>query len=175
MIEAETLQAKLATARSHPEYARAMAAEPPTSIVVAVVVAAVMALSLIITFAVYPWDSLHRMPDAIKMVMMLSWVPTLGAAAASAWLLVDALGLAMAPTRRELAVIARGSDGPAPYMIRLVGADGAEREYRAKRRAASVVKLRLLVPGDVGVALFKGDRCLEWVALPATDRIYDRR
>jgi hypothetical protein len=153
-----------------------MQTEPVTWLTMAIVIAAVMALSLIITFAVYPWDDLDKMPASIKGMMMFSWIPTIGAAVASAWLLFDAVGLSMLPARRTLAVIGHRVDTPAPYFIRLLGEDGSDREYRARRRAASVVKLRLLTPGDVGVAIFKGDICVEWVALPLhVDRVYDRR
>lgn len=175
MTEGERAQEKLAAAHHHPDYARAMATAPPTWLGLAIVIAVVMTISLIITFAIYPWTEMGRMPAPVRAALVISWVPTLGAALASGWLLIDAIALASAPTRRVLAVVENRVQTPGPYYLRLITEDGADREYRARRRAASVVKLHLLTPGDVGVAVFKGDTVLEWVALPPTPgRTYDR-
>jgi hypothetical protein len=176
MTEAEKLADKFRAGRAHHEYQRAMATEPVTWLTTAIIIALVMGLSIALTMAWYPWDDLDKMPPAIKGMMMFSWIPTIGAAVASAWLLFDAAGLAMLPGRHELTVIGHRVDTPAPYHIKLISEDGTEREYRARRRAASVVKLRLLTPGEIGVAVFKGDICVEWIALPLNpERIYDLR
>jgi hypothetical protein len=175
MTEAEKLEETFAAARRHPHYTQAMATPPVTWMKLAVVVLVGLTLILGATIAWYPWGDLERMPEGIRMMMMFSWLPTIAAVVVAVWLFFDAAGLAMGATRHELAVIAAQHDGPAPYSIRLVTPGGVERAYRAKRRAASVVKLRLLTPGDVGVAVFKGDICVEWVALPPTPgRLYDR-
>ncbi len=176
MTEAERHQEKIASARSHAGLAAAMATEPPTWLPMAVIMTMVMALSLIVTFAIYPWDDMEKMPPSIRGVMMFSWLPTIGAVVAVIWLLFDAIGLASAPTRRAIAVVGPRPQAPAPFYLRLTTEDGADREYRARRRAASVVKLGLVTTGDVGVAIFKGDIVVEWVALPPpAERLYDRR
>lgn len=178
MTEAEKLQDKFAAARRHPQYEQAMATPPVTWLTMGIVICAVMALSLTLTMFFYPWEAFNdpRMPSFMKGVMMFSWIPTLGAAGGAVWLLVDAAGLAMQPGRAMLAVVGVREHTPAPYHIRLIGEDGTDRDYRARRRAASAVKLRLNTPGDVGVAIFKGDICVEWIPLPLhSDRLYDRR
>lgn len=175
MTEAEKLEDKFAAARRHPHYTMAMATPPVTWLKHAVFILVGLTLILGATMAWYPWEDLKRGPEAVRMIMMFSWLPTVAAVVVSVWLFFDALGLATAPTRYEVAVLAPQLEGPAPYSIRLITEGGGERDYRAKRRAASVVKLRLLTPGDVGVAVLKGDICVEWVPLPPTPgRVYDR-
>jgi hypothetical protein len=175
MTEAEKLEEKFAAARWHPNYTTAMATPPVTWLKVATIVVVGMCVSIVLTLKWYPWRDLERMPGGIKAIMMFSWIPTIGALIGSVWLFFDALGLSTGQTRYELAVLTPQIDGPAPYSIRVVTPGGIEHTYRAKRRAASVAKLRLLVPGEVGVAVLKGDICVEWVALPPTPgRVYDR-
>lgn len=178
MTEAEKLQEKLAAARRHPRYADAMAAPATTWMTMAIVVVAVMAISLTVTFFFYPWDALSdpRMPGFLKGVMMVSWIPTIGFALGSLWLLADALALARLPTRHVLAVVGVRERTPAPYYLRLIDESGVEQTHPARRRAASTVKLGLETAGDVGVAIFKGNVCTDWIPLPLhSDRVYDRR
>jgi hypothetical protein len=81
----------------------------------------------------------------------------------------------MQPTRRIIGVAEQRIHTPAPYYMRLITEDGSDREFRARRRAASLVKLNLVEPGQVGVAVMKGDTILQWVPLPLhPDRAYDR-
>jgi hypothetical protein len=175
MTEAERHKEKIAAARSHPGLAAAMATPPPTWLGIAVVVTAVMALSIVLTLALYPWDDLEKMPEGVRMIMMVSWLPTIGAVVGVLWLLFDAIGLASGPTRHVLAVVEPRAHTPAPYYLRLATEDGGDREYRARRRAASMVKVGVITPGDVGVAVFKGDVVVEWVPLPPVEgRTYDR-
>lgn len=178
MTEAEKLQEKFEAARRHPQYHQAMSTPPVTWLTMAIFIVAVMAVSLTVTFYFYPWEAFsdRRMPGFLKGMMMFSWIPTIGFVVASLWLLFDAATLAMLPGRAMLAVVGVREHTPAPYYIRLIGEDGTDRDYRARRRAASAVKLDLNTPGDVGVAIFKGDICVEWIPLPLhADRVYDRR
>lgn len=176
MSEAERYDDRLAAARAHPGLATAMATPPTTWLTLAVVVVAVMALSIVLTVAFYPWDDLDRIPEGVRAILMVSWVPTIAASVASLWLLIDALRLASRPTRHLLAVAEPGPRGPAPFVLDLVTEDGQRHRCRARRRAASVVKLGLVTPGDVGVAVCKGEDVVEWVPLPPVPagRVYDR-
>jgi hypothetical protein len=176
MTEAELCKERIAAARSHPGLAAAMQTKPPTWLTTAVVVTVFMVFAWILSIAVMPSErEMDRLPSVFRVQMMLAWVSTISATVASLWLLVDAIGLAVLPTRHVLAVAEQRVHTPAPYFIRLITEDGADREYRARRRAASVVKLRLVEPGQAGVAVMKGDICLEWVPLPAhPGRVYDR-
>ncbi len=176
MTEGDRHHEKFAAARSHPQLAMAMSTPPSTWLTTAVVVTVVMAGILVLTFAVYPWNEMDDMPAPIRAQMTIAWVPTIVATLAVIWLLFDAIALASAPTRRVIAVAGARPHSPAPYYLRLVTEDGADREYRARRKAASVVKLGLVPSGELGVAIFKGDVVVDWVPLPPPpDRIYDRR
>ncbi len=176
MTEAELCKQKLADARSHPGLAAAMATPPPTWLTTALVVTVMMGLAWIVTFAVMPSDrEMEHVPGFFRAQMMISFIPTIVATLACIWLLVDAIALTVKPTRYILAVAEQRIHTPAPFFIRLITEDGADREYRARRRAASIVKLNLVEPGQVGVAVMKGDICLQWVPLPPhPGRVYDR-
>jgi hypothetical protein len=176
MTEGDRFQDKIAAARSHPQLAVAMSTPPPTWLTPAVVLTVVMVGILVLTFAIYPWNEMDRMPAPIRAQMTIAWVPTIGATLAVIWLLFDAIGLASAPTRRVIAVAGARPHSPAPYYLRLVTEDGADREYRARRKAASLVKLGLVPSGEVGVAILKGEVVVDWVPLPPPpERVYDRR
>lgn len=176
MTEAERCKEKIAAARSHPGLADAMRTPPPTWLTTAIILCVVMAVAWVVTVAVMPSsEDMDRLPSVFRVQMMVAWIPTIGATIACVWLLFDAIGLAAAPTRYLLAVAEQRVHTPAPYFIRLITEDGADREYRARRRAASLVKLGLVEPGQVGVAVMKGDVCVQWVPLPLhPDRVYDR-
>lgn len=176
MTEAERCKEKIAAARSHPGLAAAMRTPPPTWLTMGIIMTIVMGVAWVITFMVMPSDSeMDRLPSVFRAQMMISFIPTIVATVAALWLLFDAVGLAAMPTRYLLAVAEQRVHTPAPYFIRLITEDGADREFRARRRAASVVKLNLVEPGQVGVAVMKGDICVEWVPLPPhPGRVYDR-
>lgn len=176
MTEAERCKEKIAAAKSHPGLADAMRTPPPTWLTLAVILCFVMAAAWVATVAIMPSSAdMDRLPSVFRVQLTIAFVPTVIATVACLWLLVDALALAAAPTRYLLAVAEQRVRTPAPYYIRLITEDGADREYRARRRAASVVKLGLVEPGQVGVAVMKGDVCLQWVPLPLhSDRRYDR-
>jgi hypothetical protein len=176
MTELERCMEKMAAAKSHPGLAEAMRTPPPTWLTTAVILCIVMGLAWVVAFAVMPSDrEMDALPDFFRAQMLFSFLPTIAASIAVLWLLFDAIGLAAAPTRYILAVAEQRVHAPAPYFIRLITEDGADREYRARRRAASVVKLGLVEPGQVGVAVMKGDICVQWVPLPLhPDRRYDR-
>lgn len=176
MTEAERCKEKIEAAKSHPGLADAMRTPPPTWLTTGIILTVVMAFSWWITFQVMPSSrEMDRLPGVFRFNMMIAFIPTIGATIAALWLLIDAIVLAAAPTRYLLAVAEQRIHTPAPYFIRLITEDGADREYRARRRAASVVKLGLVEPGQVGVAVMKGDICVQWVPLPLhSDRVYDR-
>jgi hypothetical protein len=176
MTEAERCKEKLAEARSHPGLGDAMRTPPPTWLGIALLVSVLMVGIWFLTFAIMPSGrDMDRLPGFFRAQMAISFIPTTVITIACAWLLIDAIGLALKPTRYLLAVAEQRVHAPAPYFIRLITEDGADREYRARRRAASLVKLGLVEPGQVGVAVMKGDICLQWVPLaPHPGRIYDR-
>lgn len=176
MTEAERCKEKLAEARSHPGLAEAMRTPPPTWLGTGIIMTLVMIAAWFATFALMPSErEMRHVPGVFKFQMYISFVPTTIATIACAWLLFDALALALKPTRYVLAVAEQRMHTPAPFFIRLITEDGADREYRARRKAASIVKLNLVEPGQVGVAVFKGDVCVQWVPLPPhPGRVYDR-
>lgn len=176
MTEAERCKEKIAAARQHPGLADAIATSPPTWLGIGIITTAVMIGLWILTLAIMPSSrEMDRMPAFFRAEMMFSFLPMIAGTVACAWLLFDGLGLAMQPTRHLIAVAEQRMHAPAPYFMRLITEDGADREYRARRRAASIVKLGLVEPGQVGVAIMKGDTILQWVPLPLhPDRKYDR-
>jgi hypothetical protein len=144
-----------------------MRTPPPTWLTTAIILTLVMGGAWMVSLAVMPSDrDLDRLPSVFRVQMIVAWIPTIGATIACVWLLFDAIVLAAAPTRYLLAVAEQRMHTPGPFYIRLITEDGADREYRARRRAASLVKLGLVEPGQVGVAVMKGDICLQWVPLP---------
>jgi hypothetical protein len=167
MTEAERCKEKIAAARQHPGLADAMAIPPPTWIGMGIGMSVIMVFAWILTIAVMPSSKqMDQMPSIFRMQMMIAWVPMIITTVACAWLMFDAIGLAVQPTRRIIGVAEQRVHAPAPYFMRLITEDGADREYRARRRAASLVKLGLVEPGQVGVAIMKGDTILQWVPLP---------
>lgn len=176
MTEAERCKEKIAAARSHPGLAAAMRTPPPTWLTIGIVCTIAMGGAWVAAIMLMPSErELENLPSFYRGYLMASFIPTILATLAALWLLFDAIGIASMPTRYLLAVAEQRVHTPAPYFIRLITEDGADREYRARRRAASVVKLNLVEPGQVGVAVMKGDVCVEWVPLPDhTGRVYDR-
>src|SRR5436190_11183406 len=156
MTEAERCKEKIAAARQHPGLADAMATPPPTWLGIGIVVNVVMLGLWILTIMIMPSSKeMDRMPSFFRIEMMVSFLPMIAGSIACLWLVIDALGLALQPTRRIIAVAEQRVHTPAPYFMRLITEDGADREYRARRRAASIVKLGLVEPGQVGVAIMK--------------------
>lgn len=179
MTEAERCTEKIAAARRHPGLADAMRTPPPTWLKLAIIMCFVMAGSWCVTLLIMPsgeeMDRASQVNPIIRVQMIMALAVSTAATIACVWLLFDAIGLAAAPTRYMIAVVEQRVHTPAPYFIRLITEDGADREYRARRRAASTVKLGLVEPGQVGVAVMKGDVCVQWVPLPLHhDRVYDR-
>jgi hypothetical protein len=176
MTEAERCKEKIAAARQHPGLADAMATPPPTWLGIGIGMTVIMVFAWILTIAIMPSSrDMDRMPSFFRYEMMFAFVPTIITTVACAWLMFDAIGLAVQPTRRIIGVAEQRVHAPAPYYMRLITEDGADREYRARRRAASIVKLGLVEPGQVGVAIMKGDTILQFVPLPLhPDRAYDR-
>jgi hypothetical protein len=175
MTEAEKRQASFEAARNHRGYAAAMATKAPTWLGMGVLCVVLTCAAVVANLIFYPWSEMEQMPATVKPVMYIAWIPSVGGVIASLWLLFDALALATQRTRHVLAMVGRGVDGPAPFYLQLIDEDGAEQRWRARRRAGTAVKLRLLEPGEVGVAVFKGDTCVEWVSLaPTPGRTYDR-
>lgn len=174
MTEAEKRQESFAAARRHAGYEAAMRTKAPTWLGIGVLCVLLAGGAMVANLFFYPWDEMSKMPGMVKPMLYISWIPAIGGVLGSLWLLFDALALSAQPTRHVLAVVGKGVDGPAPFYLRLIDENGEETTWRARRRAGTAVKLRLLEPGEAGVAVFKGSTAVEWVSLAPQGRVYDR-
>ncbi|HVK78229.1 MAG TPA: hypothetical protein VM734_33220 [Kofleriaceae bacterium] len=157
---------RLAAAAGTYEHRQAMTAQPNTWITIATVVTVVMGVSVIATIALYPWKELSVLPDWYRSVMMFSFLPTVAAVAAVSWLFLQSLGLHLQPTIRHLALVKQRETTPDGQFLELEHADGRITRHRCRRSAASMVRVGTVTPGEIGVALCKGDAVLEWCSIP---------
>jgi len=164
----EDVRARLEAATGHAEYGQAMKVVPNTWIRMATVIALVMLCSVALVLTWYPWNAFDQLPGWFRFYQLVSFVPMVIGVVLAGVLLMQSLSLEMLPTRRVLAIADQATRGDG-FHLRLTEADGTSRRYRCRRAAATAVKLGLVgvvVGGDAGVAVLKGDTIIEWTALP---------
>ena len=151
---------RLAAATRHPEYARAQTLVPPESLVGAVIVMVLAGCSI---------------GFAATMVILAPQLPTV-------WLVAIAVAIGMgavvrgqvlelylqrgAPVQRTLAaILGKGSDGTATRLwwnaVIVWSPKGGLQRLEARGRVH-----RACVPGDIGVALYRGKHLVGWVKVP---------